>query len=496
MRYEIEELESAFTDLVKRERPVVAIFAVIISFLPALFLVSLVEKYFILNLIAIIFFIPAIIGFFVRYFGRLYSGASRVPLTIVYIFLYVWFGYFSEARAFWFLVMPISAAVLYTISRVRLSRCQEFAIQHHLLKPFDVKVDSNAKKIFIPLFSISFIVAMGLLLWLNKSSKCLEDIELNNHSSLVASCTFDKYNTLEEIFYADDDIVIDSFGTFKSPTEEAMLIKQHAESGDPFYQQLYWVVLKNIYQPVTIESTYLADVFYQEEKYWLAVAADSGFEPAMIITVNTILRSEPTTTKHKTQAIEFAMKLAAKNVKNKYLLDRSQNIITKQDIEDLYISQSNNLEVLEFEQLENILHAFKYGVFFYNLSDFDKGVNAHHSDKKSIKVTRQPDKSIDVLKKMSEKFESADASYRVFNMLLGNSDPIEVIKYLTRAAEQGHVDAYAKLGIYYYCLNKKLDSLTWLKKAIELGDTTAIEIQSKVIHSEPISECSGNTIKL
>ncbi|AZG72366.1 hypothetical protein [Shewanella livingstonensis] len=496
MRYEVEELELAFIDLVKRERPIAAIFTVIISFLPALFLVNVVEQYFILNVVAIIFCMPAIMGFFVRYFGRLYSGASRVPLTMVYIFLYFWFGIYSEAKTFWFLVMPISAAVLYTISRVKLSRSQEFAIQHHLLKPFDVKVDSNVKKIFIPLLSISFIVTIGLYLWTNKSSKCLEDIESNNKSSIVASCTFDKYNTLEAFFDADEDVLINSFGTFQSPTAEAMLIKQKAESGEPFYQQLYWVMLKIIYQSVTSESVSLANIFYNEEEHWLTIAADSGFEPAMKINIHSILRSEPTTTKQKNQAIELAIKLIEKNAKHKNLLDRSHTLITEQDVEDLYVRQSNNLESLEFEQLENILHAFKHGVYFYYLSDFDNQVNVSHGHKKSIKVTRQLDQSIDVLKIMSEKFKNADASYSVFKMLLGKSDSIEVIKYLTRAAEQGRTDAYTKLGIYYYCLNQKVDSLTWLKKAIEMSDTAAIEIQSKVIRNEPIPECSGNTIKL
>lgn len=527
MRYEVEELESAFIDLVKRERPIVAVFAVILSFIPSLLLVSFVIESYLINLIAVVFVVPIINGLLARYSGRLFTAASRIPSTIIYIFLYIGFGILTGGTVWWYLFIPISAAVFYTTSRVKFTRVQEFAVERHAIKPFDVKVNPNYKKILMPFLPIGLIIFTGAYFWNKISYKCLLEIGTSKSSSVISSCSFERYQTLEEMANSDEGVVINVFGTFNNPTEEAQLIKQLADLGDPFYQQFYWVILNKIYLPeITLTNKYLVETYFKERDDWLAIAADSGFEPAMSEMVNLLLRNNPATEEQKTTAIKLANRLVEKNVKNAELLNKAKNIISEEDIEysnlggtdtsdavnellnkaqqiisdqdikDLYLKQSNSFEALELDQLENILHAFENGEFFYNSSDFQTDGNAERDYTRSISVAKQKDKVIDVLKVMSDKFNNVDASYRVFERLLGKSDSIEVLKYLTRAAEHGHIGAHLKLGAYYYCINRKVDSLTWLKKAIEAGDDKAIELQRKVIRSEPIPECNGNDIRL
>ncbi|ACA84381.1 SEL1-like repeat protein [Shewanella woodyi] len=495
MRYEASELELAFVSLNKNERPLWALAAVFISYVCMLFLMFFAEKYVggtILHFIVQ----PFVVGFCTRYVGRLYSIKARAPSVILFAFLYICIGVLASLQALYFIALPIPMLIVFFTSRIKLTRVQEFALLEYQTTSLDIDLHPRSRKTLYAFLGVLFITALTVYWWTSNANSCMNALEGSNNSFVVESCSYNQFSSLEEMATIEDELSIDLFGTFSLPSPEALLIKEKAESGDVFYQRFYFVILAIFYQKSVLwEGNFIVERHREEVAYWSAITAADGFTPAMIKILNGLLDLPLVSEEQKLEAMDLAEELVINGSEEAYLLTLVGKLVTIEDVRQLFHQQSNTLDLLTEEQLENLMYAYKQGDYFYNLSDFDPSIEVEEPYTKSIRVPRQKDKVIDVLKVMSKKFNDTDASYQVAQMLLRESS-LESIDFFTLAAEQGHAYAATKLGSLYFCSGRKVESLSWLKRAIKLGSKEAVAIQRKIIKGESLSVCQRGDRKL
>ncbi|MDP5143937.1 hypothetical protein ORJ00_14410 [Rheinheimera baltica] len=127
MRYSIEEMQDAYDEINRKERPLVAFGGALGGALPAAAL------YFLFAQIGGIFLpmllMPAaVIGIFARYTGFPYRLKPRIPIGILAMVFHFAGCWLLQLNPFVYLLGPVCAGVAISVSKVKLSRVQEFAI--------------------------------------------------------------------------------------------------------------------------------------------------------------------------------------------------------------------------------------------------------------------------------------------------------------------------------------------------------------------------------
>lgn len=492
MKYERAEMEQAYTKLVQQEKPVFALLAAVIGLVPATLFLILLGQYFILSLIVASFVFPAIAGLFARYVGRLYSPAARIPVMLVVGFAYIALGLLLQAKVIWFLAAPIPFGVAFVTSKKSLTKLEWQAISEHSIKPFQLKETSGFGKAVQPLLVLLSLPALAYLYLMLPDNACLKSIEQNHYSSIAEKCATGTVGSIRDWLGGNDPASGHKFGTYYSPTKEAMLIRTKAESGDAQFQILWWSIVDEVYRPGPDAEQFAdADKYENDARYWRHKAALLGHRPAVEkeLAIYSSLAQHVRAVAFKQQAIAFSKQLASAKIDGAdELVAAANNIVTQSDIVQRYHTQLADLGSLSFDELDNLLYAVENAEFHYNIHDFNERYPNTGYYTGSIQVEIDEDKALDILKAMSVKFQNAEASYKVFKRLARSNSELAV-SFLEQAAKQCHIEAAARLGKILYCQNRKVEGLTWLKKAAEQGSNIAREQQKEIGLSRNLKAC-------
>ena len=487
LKYERKEMEQAFRELVKNEKPTLAVMGALVGMVPATLVVALMSEYFILGLVAASIGFPAIAGYFARYVGRLYSPSSSIPTAIFVGVAYVTIGAIFQAQGVWYFVSPIPFGVAFFVSQVPLTELQEFAIAEHDVRPFEVQTQPALKKIGVPLL-ILFTPFVATYIFIQPNGGCLTSIENDEYDEIANKCSYSS----AQAFIVEGGNVGHKFGTYYEPTAEAKLLRKKAEEGDEHYQIIWWLIYDRMYRrDISVYGANRIEQFEQEAKRLRHRAAELGHAPAVQreYEIYTDLGMKLRTEREKQESIAYAKKLVALEIDGaKALLDKVNKIVIKEDIVDFYHTQQEELDTLSFDDLDNLLFAVEEGEYYYNLRDFNDRAFDTGSYSVSVEVPANESKVIDILRVMSEKYADRDASIRVFN-LLKDEDYNEALYFLEKAATQGHAEAAARLGKNLFCDGKKLDGLIWIKKAADLGYEKAANLRNEIARTNSLETC-------
>lgn len=491
MRYEREEMQQAYTMLVQQEKPILALLAAVIGLVPATLLLVLMGQYFFLNLIVACFVFPTIAGLFARYVGRLYSSAARIPVMLIVGLTYIVLGFLFQAKVMWFLATPIPFGVAFVTSKKSLTQLELLAINEHSIKPFQLKEASGVRKAALPLLVLFSLSVQAYLYFLLPDNSCLNSIEQNNYASVTEKCTLGMAGSLRNWLAGNNPASGHKYGAYYSPTEEASLIKAKAEAGDIQFQIFWWSIVDEAYRfGIQAELFVGTDQYENDARFWRHKVALLGHRPAVEkeLAIYSSLRQHLRAEDFKQQAIAFSKQLVSLKIAGAdNLAVAADKIVTQSDIKRLYHTQRADPEALSFDESDNLLYAVENGEFHYNIHDFNERYPNTGYYTGSIQVEVDEDKALEILKVMSVKFQNADASYKVFNKLQSNSEL--AVTFLEQAAKQGHVEAAAIFGKIRYCQNSKMEGLSWLKKAAELGSKVAFEQQKEIGLTRNLSAC-------
>lgn len=127
MRYSLEEMQHAYDELVRKERPLFAFGGAIGGALPAAAL------YFLFGQMGGVFFFmlllpPAVIGVFARYTGFPYRLRARIPIGLLAMVVHCVCCWLLQLNPLVYLLAPVCAGVAIATSKVKLSRVQELAL--------------------------------------------------------------------------------------------------------------------------------------------------------------------------------------------------------------------------------------------------------------------------------------------------------------------------------------------------------------------------------
>lgn len=492
MRYERTELEQALQGLVDSEKPTYGLLGAIIGLVPATLFLVLMSKYFFLNLIVASCVFPAISGLFARYVGSLYSTASRIPVMLTVGCSYILLGLLFEAKVIWFLATPIPFGVALLVSKKKLSRLEEFAVMEHASKPFSIKEKPVSRKIAQPLAIVFALPVCASVYLLLPDNLCREAIEDNQYSQLGEKCRSSAADTFKALLAGDAPVLDHKFGTYYSPSEEAKLIRSKAQAGDEQSIFMWWSILNGVYPAGPFASRFVGtETFNNEVKLWRRKAAMLGYQPAVQEELYTYveLAKKQRPLKVKQQAQQFANQLVSANVDGaEALLETANQIVTKEDVVGFYQKQLENLEVLSFDELDNLLFATEEGEFHYYLSDFIESLPKQGYYTDSIVVDKDDKMTLEILKFLSAKHDNADASYRLFRTFR-TSEKYTAFTYLELAASQGHLTAIEQLGIHLFCQKRRMEGLIWIKKAAEMGSSKAQKRRTEIAKTNQLEEC-------
>ncbi|WP_156420213.1 hypothetical protein [Rheinheimera sp. EpRS3] len=485
-------MEQAYTKLVQQEKPIFALLAAVIGLVPATLFLILLGQHFILSLIVASFVFPAIAGLFARYVGRLYSSAARIPVMLVVGFAYIALGLLLQAKVIWFLAAPIPFGVAFVTSKKSLTKPEWQAISEHSIKPFQLKETSGFRKAALPLLVLFSLPALSYLYFMLPDNACLKSIEQNNYLSVTEKCTLGKAGSIRNWLAGNDPASDHKFGTYYSPTKEAMLIRTKAESGEAQFQILWWSIVDEAYRPGPDAEQFAgSDKYENDARFWRHKAALLGHRPAVEkeLAIYSSVAQHVRAEAFKQQAIAFSKQLAAAKIERAdELVAAANNIVTQSDIVQRYRTQLADLEALSFDELDNLLYAVENAEFHYNIHDFNNDFPNTGYYTGSIQIEVDEDKALDILKVMSVKFQNAEASYKVFKRLARSNSKL-AIPFLEQAAKQGHIEAAALLGKILYCQNSRMEGLAWLKKAADLGSNVAREQQKEIGLTRNLKAC-------
>lgn len=486
MRYERAELLNAFKALTFNEKPTLALIGALVGVLPTTIFVALMSQYLVASLLVSAVVYPIIVALFSRYVAKLHTAGARIPVTLVVGAAFVILGVVFQFEKLWLLLTPVPLGIVYIFSDIKLSRIDLYAVDEHIIRPFTIEIPSHSKLLFAPIpFTVVFAILCNLVS-VKMNQGCLSDIANEDHSVVLLNCAS----------YAGDTNDLNSttehkFGSYFEPTKEAKLIQAKAESGNAEFQYIWWFILEKVYRNEFSVTRRVGKERYESKAdSWLNSAADGGSVEAMKAYITQHLNRLLSSEHQKELALKYAKELDLKGLPEaKRLLEKAGNKITRQDVLSLYTAQLKEPESLSLDELKNLLHSLQEGDYFYNLKDFDKDASNSRNTRNSIDVPIDTQKALNVLKVMSEKYQNAEASFRIFNLLEETNDQGS-LSYLRKAAEQGHVIAAGQLGEHLFCSEERLDGLSWLTKAAKLGNKKAKRQRDEIASTKQLIDCS------
>lgn len=486
MRYERVELLNAFKGLTFNEKPAQALIAASVGLIPLTLWIAFFDQYFIINLFLAALIYPACVALYSRFVSRLHTAGARLPVTLLVGSAYVILGIVFQPQILWFLLIPLPLGIVFIASDIKLSRIELYAVDENIIRPFTIEFPSHKKLLLVPIaFTAVFAILCNLIL-LKVDQGCLTDIENNDYEVVLFNCAshdgaVDEYDATKE----------HKFGNYFTPTAEAELIKSKAEEGDKEFQYIWWFILDKIYRnEFSVIKRIGEERYNRKADSWLNSAASSGSVLAKKAYIIQHLQRRLSTVEQKRLASKYAQELESLGLDDATrLLEKSASKTTQEDVLTSYRQKLSSPETLSYDDLEKLKYALQEGEYFYDIADFEDVEDNVRREMHSIDVSIDTQKVLDILHVMSDKFNDADASFEMYNLLVETSEEIRALTYLEKAAEQGHARASGILGEKLFCADQKIEGLSWLTKSAKSGDRKAKRQREEIAESKKLSDC-------
>ncbi|MEM5550066.1 hypothetical protein WNY63_04905 [Pseudoalteromonas neustonica] len=128
MRFSIEEMEAAFTEINEHANPKLALLGALSGSLPAIAVYFLFMEMGGLLLI-MLFLSPLIIGYFARFVGRTYKVKHRISVGVIGALVYIIGCILLGLGPLYYLLVPVAFGVAMTTAKIKLYRVHEWAIE-------------------------------------------------------------------------------------------------------------------------------------------------------------------------------------------------------------------------------------------------------------------------------------------------------------------------------------------------------------------------------
>jgi LytS/YehU family sensor histidine kinase len=142
VRYELEEMEEAYAEISKNQKPKGAIFGALVGAVPALLLYyvfALIGGHFIL-LLALP---PALIGLFSRLVGRTFRHKHRLPVGVIGALVHIIGCALLSSSLLLYLLAPLAFYISMTVAKIRLKEVHEWAIYQADLGKLNINKATN-----------------------------------------------------------------------------------------------------------------------------------------------------------------------------------------------------------------------------------------------------------------------------------------------------------------------------------------------------------------
>lgn len=128
MRFSIEEMEAAFTEINEHANPLLAFLGALSGALPAIMVYFLFMEMGGVLLILMLFS-PLLIGYFARFVGRTYKAKHRVAVGFVGVTVYILGCVLLGMNPLMYLLVPVAFGVAMSTAKIKLYRVHEWAIE-------------------------------------------------------------------------------------------------------------------------------------------------------------------------------------------------------------------------------------------------------------------------------------------------------------------------------------------------------------------------------
>lgn len=129
MRYSQEEMKTAYNNVMKKCKPMGAIFGALVGTIPAL---AIYISFVFMNVNGPIWilciFPPAVIGMFSRFVGRTFRPEHRIPTGLIGAITHILGCYILGSGIIFYLLAPINFAIAMIVAKTKLSEVEEWAI--------------------------------------------------------------------------------------------------------------------------------------------------------------------------------------------------------------------------------------------------------------------------------------------------------------------------------------------------------------------------------
>lgn len=477
MQYEKEEMEKAYADLYENERPILAFISALIGYIPASLILFVLNNKFILGLLFATIACPAMIGFFARFVGRLFSTKAKMAIAIFVGIIYIGWGIEGSATPLWYFLTPVPIAIAYLSSGRKLSRLQQFAIAEYNIGKLTHEKEKPVISFIKYTGFLGSVVVIALLyfgVYLHASNSCLISIEARNSELAMQTCFSENDLSGNDLVNQSAYFQDHEFGNYFDRSQAGTLVEDAAMAGDPEFQFLWWFILQNIYlDDISITNNQAREKLNTDAEKWLAESADSGSVNAMKVFIYQHTTATISTDEKKARAIDYARHLIELGVPvEENTLEIAENIPSKEEIRREYQKRLQDYSQLNPEQLDNLVYALEEGYFYFTLNEFQTESSEKGSYQQEISVAKDPDKIPAILQHMVSEYREPNAAYRLFQEWIPK-DPEKGLEYLRIAAAGNHPEATEKFGKHLFCNGEEFNAKVWLRNAISQGNETA-----------------------
>lgn len=128
MRFSIEEMEAAFTEINEHANPVLAFLGALSGSLPAIMVYFLFME--MSGVLVILMFLsPWIIGYSARFVGRTYKAKHRIAVGFVGATVYIFGCILFAMNPLMYLLVPVAFGIAMSTAKIKLYRVHEWAIE-------------------------------------------------------------------------------------------------------------------------------------------------------------------------------------------------------------------------------------------------------------------------------------------------------------------------------------------------------------------------------
>lgn len=299
--------------------------------------------------------------------------------------------------------------------------------------------------------------------FISKAS-CLSAIKADHHQQIWEKCT----NETAMSAYVFYNGIGHDFGSYRSPSDAAALVKDRAVQGQSFYQYL-WGLILNLYlvdlskdrwlqaESMHEDQTEIVSFLRAESLDWLIKAGDQGSLPAMQAVTSMYIKTyAERDVELEKKTLSYADKMLARRIPGAEAI--SVAILEKQSKltpGERYLWELGNYKELSVAQVKALASSATHGFF--------KHESVH------VEVQKKPEKAKELYRFLKDAHKDAEAAF-LLAKLIGKTGKQEALVNYQWAAIEGHSEASMWLGEYFSCHGDIDQARAWLNKAKAQGN--------------------------